>query len=186
MDLACYLVRHPPVLGEDGYCYGQSDLPLKGPPEPWAKRIRELISGLGSARIISSDLRRCHHFAICLGTVEIDARLRELDFGTWENRRWASLPRSETEIWTDDVVNRRPPGGESFKDIMARAEDFFNTRGASNETTVLVTHAGFIRASLALRLALPPERVFRFQLDFGHVTKLCHAENGWWAAFLNR
>jgi alpha-ribazole phosphatase len=104
--------------------------------------------------VISSPARRCRRLAESFGApVSVDARLQELDFGAWDGRAWDDLPRPALDRWCDDFVNARPPGGESFAALIARAEAFVADL-TTGGTVVAVTHAGVIRALLAPRRGL--------------------------------
>lgn len=75
--------------------------------------------------------------------LHFDPRLLELDFGAWEGRPWDAIPRSESDPWAVDPVNRAPPGGEPFATLHARVAAVLATVLAG---AVLVCHAGPIRA----------------------------------------
>ncbi|MCU0627518.1 MAG: histidine phosphatase family protein [Gemmatimonadaceae bacterium] len=83
--------------------------------------------------------------------------------------------------WMQDWVHVAPPGGESFVDVctrartwldslrMTRAHDAADVDGAA---LVVVTHAGFIRATIVTALALPAACAFGFAVDHLHATVL--------------
>jgi alpha-ribazole phosphatase len=74
----------------------------------------------------------------------VDVRFMEMDFGEWEGRAWSEVPREQLDIWAVDVVGYRPPGGESFADVIARvAAALADLR----EPHLIVTHGGAIRAA---------------------------------------
>lgn len=170
------LIRHTKTATPAGLCYGRTEVPLADtfpteaaavlaalPPPPW--------------RIISSPAERCRRLADYLGhPVQLDERLRELNFGVWENRPWQELPRAETDFWADDYVHRRPTGGESFGELAARAQSFFADHQATSALPlVVVTHAGIIRALLAQTRGLPLAESFNLPVDFGSVHLLSTA-----------
>ena len=134
------------------------------PPPPWS--------------LHASPALRCRRLAETFGPpVAIDARLQELDFGAWDGRAWDDLPRPALDRWCDDFVSLRPPGGESFAELAARAEAFAAERANRDPlgTCVAVTHAGVIRALLAPRrglaladaftIAVPPGSVHGFDIS---------------------
>ena len=45
--------------------------------------------------------------------VRLDARLVELDFGSWEMHHWDTIPRAQIDAWAADVALYRPGDGES-------------------------------------------------------------------------
>ncbi len=84
---------------------------------------------------------------------ERDARLREMDFGSWEGRRWRDIPQGEFEIWMQHFAEHAVGGGESVQALMGRValalEDTHQRVLRSVEVTkdvVWITHAGVIRA----------------------------------------
>ena len=168
------LVRHTKTAVPEGLCYGRTDVPLADtfateaaavraalPPPPW--------------RIVSSPAARCRQLAETFDApVAFDERLCELDFGEWENRLWADLPRAQTEPWLADFVHCRPPGGESFGELAARAAAVLLdlTRLPDDRPLVVVTHAGVIRALLAAHRRIPLGEAFRLPVAFGSVHTL--------------
>ena len=144
------LLRHARPLGAEGVCYGISD--LAAPPLA-AAEADALAARLGPAeRIVSSPLARCLPLAEALGArlgvpVSVDARWREIDFGSWEGRRWDAIPRAELDAWAADFLDARPHGGESVAMLLARTRAAL-AAGAPGERRVAVTHAGVIRAAL--------------------------------------
>ena len=146
------LVRHTTPDIARGTCYGQTDVPLKASlfgPEAGA-----VIGKLGAKnfqRTYSSPLTRCVDLANKLSSNPplTDDRLLEINFGAWEGRLWGDIPRSETQPWMDDFVEAAPPGGESFRAMYARVEDFLQQLAGSPDRSVLtVTHAGVIRCAI--------------------------------------
>ncbi|MGN4218857.1 DUF2760 domain-containing protein [Burkholderia gladioli] len=97
MDLV--LIRHPVPAVEAGICYGASDLPLAGEAAVEAAAIAERLRAAQvdwPKAILASPLQRCASVAQAIGVlaarpVRLDARLREIDFGTWEMRRWDEI-----------------------------------------------------------------------------------------------
>lgn len=138
-----WLIRHAPVIG-DGCLYGRRDLAARMPPAP----VLTLPAG---ARLISSPARRCLETAgvLCPGRApQTDPDLWEQDFGDWEGMPYAELP-DLGPLPPDKLAAHRPPNGESFVDVCARVAPVI--RGlASGEDTVVVAHAGVIRAALAM------------------------------------
>ncbi|WP_141734946.1 histidine phosphatase family protein [Oligoflexus tunisiensis] len=143
-------LRHTPVAVRPGLCYGQIDVPLAASYLDDLRGVQETLPGVPYDRIISSPLQRCFQLAtdLKLGDVHKDARLLELSFGHWEGQFWADIPRVISEYWTEDVVHRAPPAGESFLQIIERVQTFLADPElwAAGDHLLLVTHAGVIRA----------------------------------------
>ena len=166
-----FLIRHPEPVGAGGLCYGRTDL-LVDPAvaQAAAAQMRPLLSGQLDA-VITSPLRRCTALAALLAdTYMTDDRLAELDFGCWEAVRWADIDRAAFDQWAADYVRRPVPGGESWADVRRRAGDFLaGLRTQSFGTAVVVSHAGVLRALLALVLGTQLEATWRIRLSFGAV-----------------
>lgn len=148
------LLRHTRPAAPEGLCYGRTDLPLD--EDDFAARVPELIATLpGIHRLCTSPLSRCRRLAEAIGAArglvpEVDPRLREMDFGRWENRAWAALPRGELDAWAADFDEARPHGGETVAEL-ARRVDAVLGDAPQPGTTLWVTHAGIVRATCALR-----------------------------------
>jgi alpha-ribazole phosphatase len=149
-DRRLIALRHTAVGVAAGTCYGQLDVPLAPSYTDDLEAVRRTLPDLPFARVISSPLQRCHQLATDIGRgfVEKDARLMELSFGDWEGLLWNELPRAISEHWTEDVVHRAPPAGETFLQLILRVKDFLNDPGLWKQggPVLIVTHAGVIRA----------------------------------------
>jgi alpha-ribazole phosphatase len=68
----------------------------------------------------------------------------------------------------------RPPGGESFADVMMRVARAVERRSAAHPDTdiVVVGHGGSIRAAVAQALGLGPARALALQVDPLSLTRL--------------
>jgi alpha-ribazole phosphatase len=93
-----------------------------------------------------------------------DPRLAEMDFGAWEGRPWAAIPRRELDAWAADLTGARPHGGESVADLSARALAALRDAAQGPVPALVVTHAGVIKAAMAQ--ARGPAG-WQAQVDFG-------------------
>jgi alpha-ribazole phosphatase len=78
-----------------------------------------------------------------------DARLAEMDFGTWEGQRWAEIHHAELQAWTDNFAHYRAGGGESVQEFMDRVGEALRQAcigTAEDGDMVWVSHAGVARA----------------------------------------
>lgn len=170
-----YLIRHTRVGIEAGICYGQTDVPLADSFPIELEQVREKLPKIHDLTVYSSPLSRCRTLAegLQLQGVEVDSRLMELNFGTWELQRWDDIGVGDLKAWTTDVVNQRCPDGESYQEQFQRAIAFWEDVAYKHEECVyVVTHGGFIRALLAYLLDIPLEKSLRLGVDFGGVTKI--------------
>jgi alpha-ribazole phosphatase len=149
-----HLVRHPQPDVPPGVCYGASDVAVS---EPELTRVHAVLraAGLpGTLPVIASPLQRCALLARRLYPVSLrfDARLAEMDFGSWELRAWNDIPRSEVDAWAADLLHYRPGSAECVLDVAQRVAGFMkDLRQAGHAEALLICHAGTIRLLSALQ-----------------------------------
>jgi len=169
-----WLLRHTRVAAPPSLCYGRTDVPLAA---SFATEAAEVLAHRPHADffVVSSPSLRCQALAkqFC-ATPVLDERLRELDFGEWEMRQWADIPREQIDSWSGNFVQGRPPGGESFAELHARATAALDEarQTAKGRPLLLCTHGGVIRALLATARGLPLRDAFPLHVDFGSYHEL--------------
>lgn len=156
-----WLARHARTLAPEGTCYGASDVEADAVATQEAARALAEVLPAGLA-VRCSPLRRCMELARALQALRpdlapaADARLAEMDFGTWEGRRWDALAGTAFDAWMADFGTYRCGGGESVAALMER------TAAALADThadALWITHAGVARAvRLLLRGVAVPAR----------------------------
>lgn len=147
--MALILLRHPPLLGAEGYCYGRSQ---PGVVDDTALgRALAGLQGFCGLPVSSSPSPRCLALAQRLSSaVCIEPALQELDFGTWEGCRWDDISRTQLDDWAADIWHYPPGGGESARQLQARWQRLrLRWRADGEPLRVVVTHAGVIRMALA-------------------------------------
>lgn len=160
-----YLIRHPAVAVPPGICYGQSDVALAAPVGALTDTLRAQLPA--SFRLLSSPLTRCRRLAEALGDPEFDARLMEIDFGTWELRAWDEIERHLIDVWAADPLHFRAHGGESVMQMATRAIAALEEALAEEpRPVVIVGHAGPLRALAGHLQGMPPQTWM--QLGFAH------------------
>lgn len=168
------LVRHTSVDVPKGICYGITDV-LPAPTfRIEMEQVRQKLEGELFDATFSSPLIRCTRLASAIipqQVLQTDIRLTELDFGDWEMVAWNSVSDSvEGKRWFADYVNTRCPNGESFLDLIARADSFLNELRQTSFSRVLVfTHAGVIRALMCLLEGKTPDEAFQTSLEYGQI-----------------
>jgi alpha-ribazole phosphatase len=146
-----WLVRHAQPLIDAGVCYGATDVAADAAATRMAAQT--LSSQLPvSTSLWVSPLQRCEQLAQAVQALrpdlacKTDHRLREMDFGCWENQRWDAIPPEAYDAWTTDFGSHRFGGQESVTEFMDRVAlawaEFQNQR----QDKVWITHAGVIRA----------------------------------------
>lgn len=89
---------------------------------------------------------------------DVDARLAELSFGRWEGFTFAELNASEADRLAlatreHDKWSFRPPGGESYADLLVRVREWHATVARD---TVVVAHGGVARTLIVHYGIEPP------------------------------
>lgn len=143
------LVRHAKPLVAEGICYGALDIPAD--LQATADAAQALAPHLPPGFVaLVSPLQRCRQLADALkalrsdGTFTVDARLAEMDFGTWEGVAWADIPREAVDAWTADFSSYRFGGKESVSEVLNRVAAAWDE---VPDASLWVTHAGVVRAA---------------------------------------
>lgn len=188
MDI--YLIRHTTLDVEPDICYGQSDLEVA---DSFPRESREVASKLpvsaDDAVFYSSPLLRCRKLAAELtdDDIQFDERLKELDFGDWELKKWDDMDSALLQEWMDDFVNVSCPGGESYLELTDRVTAWWNElMEKEHESVVVVTHAGVIRCLLCNVLEIPYSNSFRLTIDRGHIAAISVNKGRYAVKFTNR
>ncbi|MNM34304.1 putative phosphoserine phosphatase 2 [compost metagenome] len=168
------LVRHPAPHIDNGICYGRSDVAVA--PEEMAKIRIALQTALPAhVPLYASPLRRCTELASSLARelpasgLQLDARLAEMDFGSWEMQPWHAIARAEIDAWAADMAHYRPGGGENVLAMATRVAAFLrDLLREQHATAVIVCHAGTIRLLCALQAGLPLEETALLAASSAH------------------
>jgi broad specificity phosphatase PhoE len=196
-------IRHAPVP-DGGRIYGQRDLPCDcSDAEVFAGLAAELPA---DAVWVTSGLKRARQTAEAIRSAEpgkfagvAPAALAEFDeqhLGEWqglERRAFYAARRVGTHTLWFAPADERPPGGESFADLVARVAPAIArlTVEHRGRDIVAVTHGGTIRAAIGLALGLAPQAALGFSTDNCSLTRLDHlsADGGhglWRVVAVNR
>ncbi|MGF1561992.1 MAG: histidine phosphatase family protein [Geminicoccaceae bacterium] len=164
MPARLYALRHAPSQTPAGVRIGQTDVPLKYCDDSiFLACLQTLPRG---AALITSPLRRARASADRLIAAGLaprsrreEAALSEQHFGAWEAQAYDDLAarygRTYWAFW-DDPVHHRPPGGESFADLAERSRNaLIKMDFSTTADTIVVSHAGVLRAWLALACDRP-------------------------------
>jgi probable phosphoglycerate mutase len=105
-------------------------MPLTPDGRKEAAALAGRMSGVRIDRIIASPMLRALETAQTIATgrpVEVDERLRELDYGQWEGLTAGEIEARDPELrarWEHDPAATHSPGGESGDDVASRALNF--------------------------------------------------------------
>jgi len=146
-------------------------------------------------RIESSDLKRARQTAQIIAAshatpVFFVPELREIHFGDWEGRTYASIQASDPEaiqVWSQDLTDFVPPGGESLSQMTARVSRVLENlhKFPDNQNLVIVAHGGPLQVMICLSLGLPAKRYWQFKLDTGSISQISLYPEGAILNFLN-
>jgi broad specificity phosphatase PhoE len=179
------LVRHGGVESAIGVCLGHTDTPLSAEGFTATQRLAASWDRSAPRFLFSSDLKRAQQSAQVFAArfaIEplADARLREVDLGVWDGKRWDEIATSDAaryRHWSDNWVIQEAPGGESFADLIRRTGAWFAALLGStqdNDTVLAIAHAGSIRALLCHALGLPPARALALGVDHAHASRIAY------------
>ncbi len=174
-----YLVRHTETVAENGVCYGNTNVALKKPYLDKFQRIAGQIN-IKNPLIYSSPLIRCAKLANYLNhkfqqKVFFDVRLKEMNFGQWEMKKWDEIDKDHLQLWMKDFVNQGVPGGESFVQLNNRVNQFIDNellKIKSQRPAIIVTHAGVLRCFLCRSRNIALKDSFNITVDYGSVFKI--------------
>lgn len=106
---------------------------------------------------VSSPLRRARETMKIMRTTlgldaagyAVDDRLQEISYGDWEGSTLPEISARDPKLLAareQDKWGFRPPGGESYRDVAARAATWYAT---VSHDTVIAAHGGIARALIA-------------------------------------
>jgi ribonuclease H / adenosylcobalamin/alpha-ribazole phosphatase len=175
------LIRHAAFPGVGQVLAGRSaGVGLSDDGRLQATRLADSLAGTRLAAVIASPQQRAQETAAPLAQrhgmgVLTDTAFDEVDFGDWTGRTIESLRDDPGwHAWNTTRATARPPGGELFTMVQARA-----MAGATrlserfpDAAVAVVTHADVIRAMLAVVLGMAPGGVLHLDVDPASVSTL--------------
>ena len=152
-----YLARHGETIWSlEGRHTGRTDLPLTEQGERNARSLRQRLTGMLFAEVLTSPLQRAKRTCELTGfghVAKVDPDLVEWNYGDYEGIRTAEIraKRPDWELFRDGC-----PNGESPADVAARA-DRVVARVRTTEGNVLIFSSGhFLRVFATRWLDLEP------------------------------
>ncbi|MBI5411187.1 MAG: histidine phosphatase family protein [Nitrospirae bacterium] len=172
------LVRHGETdWNRSGQIMGERPVPLNRQGEAQAHRLAALLKDRSVHTIYSSPAVRTLQTAEILASVlqmpvATDRGLTEIGVGQWEGRYWKDLADEMVrQNFYSNPVDARPPGGETLREVQARAVAAVERARAdavgSAGPILFVSHADVVRAILA--------HYFRFDLQTVRQMRIDHA-----------
>lgn len=166
---------------DTGRFQGQADVPLNALGLEQAAVAAEALAAAGITRIVSSDLGRAATTAGIIGKrlglpVELDARLQEVNVGTWSGLTTEQVAASDPEFSASLAAGRdfpRSPTGETATQAGARmAEALLDHAEAVADDEVLLA----VGHGLASRIAA----LLLVGLDYSHARLFVGLGNCHW------
>ena len=187
-----YLTRHGQTIWNvEVRMQGRLNSPLTDDGIQGALKLRKKISGIRFSECYTSPMPRALHTALLLigdrrVPLVVEDTLAEMDLGIWEGMSAAAAKEEHPEVFyqfrhrPDLFVP--PDGGESFTDVVIRAQDFLKKIEALPDDTgaVLgVTHCILLQAIMmlcdgrplsTLRIGQDVDQTALFHLQWDHNT----------------
>lgn len=168
-----FLVRHGQTAwNADMRAQGHTDIALDEVGEMQAMQLGQASTGIGIARIVTSDLKRAASTAQAIADsvkvpLNTDEALRERSFGKYEGMKFAELSAclsQQRHIEGVDEYDVRPPKGESLRDAWHRLQPFAKSLFTESQNTLVVAHGASCSLLLAhlVKGSIETSRAFRF------------------------
>ncbi|MGD9212160.1 MAG: histidine phosphatase family protein [Desulfobacteraceae bacterium] len=183
-----YLARHGAIqkFWTQKTYIGQTDLPLAIKGHQQAICLAEKFHKIPISAIYTSDLQRCVTTAEYVGRIcELPPiylpQLREIDLGLWEGVPFATIQKNCPEAYAErghDIINFRPPGGESFMDLTLRVIPIlYKIVSISSGDILIVAHAGVNRVILSQAMGSDLKNLFHIPQEYGCLNRIAFCNN---------
>ncbi len=150
-----FFLRHTRLNVKPNIFYGQTDLDVSDSFVDELKIIKKKIKKEGinikKINLYSSPLKRCKKLAKSLKKeIFLDDRLKEMNLGDWEMKKFSSIPEVEIRSWEEDLLNYKIPNGETNKEFLSRLKNFTDEINKFNfDEVFVVAHAGSINGMIS-------------------------------------
>jgi len=152
-----YVARHGDTAWSlSGQHTGLTDLPLTQQGEEHARALKDRLSGMEFAMVLTSPLQRAKTTCGLAGFASVaqtDNNLVEWDYGKYEGLRSAGI-HAQRPGW--DLFRDGAPGGETPGQVAARADNFWNRVRPLNGNVLIFSSGQFIRVLAARWIGLAP------------------------------
>ncbi len=167
------LIRHAsPEAAWAGRFLGSTDVALSEEGERQAKALVEVVKRKKPGKCFCSPMTRARRTGEILfeEAGEIDADLREIDFGQWEGKTFAEISAAEPERvtrWAEFSGDFAFPQGEGIGAFLNRVRSVAaRLAGDPAEVVAAVTHGGVIRAMICQLLGLEAKNYVLFGVGY--------------------
>jgi broad specificity phosphatase PhoE len=170
-----YLARHGETAWTvTGQHTGRTDLPLTEHGECIARRLRQRLSGLSFAKILTSPMQRAMRTCELAGfgsVAVVDGDLDEWDYGKYEGRLTADI-LAERPRW--ELFREGCPGGESPREVADRADRVVERVRAAAENVLLFSSGHFLRMLAARWTGIESVHARSLMLDTASLSVLSY------------
>jgi broad specificity phosphatase PhoE len=173
------LVRHAPTAATRAAAF-----PLDEPLDERGRAAAAAVAGALPPRCdaLASPALRCRQTAEAAGlSVTREPRLAECDFGSWAGRTLAEVHGADPEgavAWMSDA-DAAPHDGEPLRAFAGRVASWLDEQADGDGVTVVITHAGVVKAAVVHALGAPIEAFWRIDSAPLSITEL-HADGRRW------
>lgn len=168
-----WLIRHGETeWSQSGAHTSRTDIPLTERGRERAAAMRDYLQKLDFALVLTSPLQRAQETCRIAGwanVAQVDADLREWDYGEYEGRTTAEI-RRDMPGWS--IWQSSPKNGESLSQVAARAQKIIDRALAAGGRVALFSHAHFLRILGASWIGLAPHAGSLFALGTGSISTL--------------
>jgi probable phosphoglycerate mutase len=159
----------------DGLVLGRADPDLTVEGRRQAELLAAELAGERVTAIFTSPLVRASQTADAVGqacgvAVVVDERLVEIDWGAWEGRPAAHLPKADVDRWKAD--DGTAPEGESLASLSRRVEAFCLEQLDVDGLVVAVSHVSPIKAAAAWAMGVDGTVAWRMFLGLASITRV--------------
>ena len=154
--------------------YGRLDVPLSSAGEAEARRVAAAFAQEPLAAVVSSGLPRAEFTAALLRAPRglprrDDARLIEVDRGSWAGRERDEIAASEPELWARSRAvggALNPADGETVEQVVSRVRAGLDAAAAlaPGQQVAVVAHMWVLRSACVIALGMEPLALARLRV----------------------
>lgn len=173
MDIV--LIRHTSVGVPKGTCYGWSDVPVADTFETEAEETKKNLGTVEFDAVFSSPLTRARKLAAFCGydTPIVDDRLKEMNMGDWEMKKFDEIDDENLQKWYDDYMHIATTNGESFPELYARVSSFLDDLKSKPYGKVAIfAHSGVLICAGIYGGLFTEENCFKHLVPYGGIERI--------------
>ncbi|MCK8826486.1 alpha-ribazole phosphatase [Natroniella acetigena] len=174
METEVILVRHGETeWNRDFKFQGSQDVELSAEGKEQGEKLAVRLASEKIDKIYSSNLTRAYQTANLvaekheLQVIQVDG-LQEINFGEWEGMTYQEINEEfdfTVDQWMKDPVTKKPPAGESLKQLEERTIKALKTiiKEETGNKIVVVSHGGVIKTLLCNLLEMPLNKSWKLK-----------------------